>query len=106
MSYTHIDPRELVTKLSSLGEDEMIVDVREPHEWEYYHLDEAVLLPMNAIPGRLDELPSDKTLYVVCAHGVRSEMVSRYLAERGYDRVVNVTGGMAAVAAIRGFEYD
>jgi rhodanese-related sulfurtransferase len=106
MSYTHIAPSELVAKLGSLAEDEWIVDVREPHEWDYYHLDEAILMPMNSIPGRLNELPRDKTLYIVCAHGVRSEMVSRYLDESGYERVVNVTGGMAAVAALLGFEYD
>lgn len=84
----------------------LVVDVRELHEWEYYHLDEAVLIPMRDIPGRLGELPGDQDVYVVCAHGVRSYHVCGFLAENGYDRVINVEGGMAAVGGLRGFQYD
>ncbi|WP_405079524.1 rhodanese-like domain-containing protein [Paenibacillus chitinolyticus] len=85
-----------------------IVDVREPYEWDYYHLEEPELIPMNTIPERLDELAGDADLYVVCAHGVRSEMVCGYLERNGFDpdKLVNVEGGMAALAMLRGFAYD
>ncbi|MFE5317135.1 rhodanese-like domain-containing protein [Paenibacillus sp. NPDC056579] len=102
-----IDPRSFVEKLETkqLG-DALIIDVRESWEWEYYHLDEAKLIPMNTIPARMGELPEEQTLYIVCAHGVRSANVCYYLRQQGYENVVNVEGGMAAVAMLRGFQYD
>jgi rhodanese-related sulfurtransferase len=86
--------------------DSIIIDVREPYEWDYYHLDEAKLLPMNSIPSRLHEIPQDQDIYMVCAHGVRSAVVCNFLIEQGYTRVINVEGGMAAIAELRNFRYD
>lgn len=102
-----IEPKAFVDKLNAkqLG-DALIIDVREAWEWEYYHLDEAKLIPMNTIPARMGELPEDQTLYIVCAHGVRSANVCYYLRQQGYEKVVNVDGGMAAVAMLKGFQYD
>jgi rhodanese-related sulfurtransferase len=84
----------------------LVIDVREPFEWDYYHLEGSRLVPLQTLPEALDQLPEDKTLYIICAHGVRSEMACRFLTAQGYEDVVNVAGGMAAVAAERGFEYD
>ncbi|OXM88098.1 rhodanese-like domain-containing protein [Paenibacillus rigui] len=105
--FDFIDPREFVAKLNDhdLG-DALIIDVREQMEWDYYHLEEATLLPMSTIPARMSELPADRKLYIVCAHGVRSANVCYYLKHQGYEDVVNVEGGMAAVAALKGFQYD
>ncbi|WP_042162684.1 rhodanese-like domain-containing protein [Paenibacillus gorillae] len=85
---------------------EQVIDVRELHEWEYYHLESSLLIPMNSIPHRLGELDDDKPLYIVCAHGVRSAAVCRYLQEQGYGSLHNVEGGMAAIALLQGFQYD
>ncbi|MCS7462431.1 rhodanese-like domain-containing protein [Paenibacillus doosanensis] len=106
-SFEYIEPREFLEKVDGkrLG-DALIIDVREPMEWDYYHLEEAKLIPMNTIPARLPELPQDKPLYIVCAHGLRSANVCYYLRQHGYEQVINVEGGMAAVAMLRGFQYD
>jgi rhodanese-related sulfurtransferase len=101
----HISAGDLL-KLIDDGEEPCIIDVREQAEWEYYHLDEAVLIPMNTIPARLEEIPDDRDVYIVCAHGVRSQTVCRYLEQQGRSNAVNVIGGMAAVGAVRGFQYD
>jgi rhodanese-related sulfurtransferase len=103
----HIAPDDFEERLRD-GElvEAMIVDVREGYEWDYYHLDEAVHMPMNSIPERLEDLPRDRTVYVICGHGVRSVMVCNYLLDQGFERVTNVQGGMAAVAELRGFAYD
>jgi rhodanese-related sulfurtransferase len=102
-----ISPRDFVAKLNDNEFDgDSIIDVRERVEWDYYHLDEARLLPMSTLPGQLEQLPKDRELYIVCAHGVRSAHVCYYLREQGYDNVINVGGGMAAVAMLRGFQYD
>ncbi|MDB5053779.1 MAG: sulfurtransferase [Bacilli bacterium] len=83
-----------------------VIDVREIGEWEYYHLAETTHIPMNSIPERLSEIPNDQTLYIICAHGVRSAAVCNYLYKHGYDQVKNVEGGMAAIAGLRGIDYD
>lgn len=78
-------------------EDGIILDVREPEEWEADHLDGAVLIPLHHLPYRLDELDRDKTIYVLCAHGIRSIYAVNFLLSRGFRRVVNVDDGLVAV---------
>ncbi|NEW06120.1 rhodanese-like domain-containing protein [Paenibacillus sp. SYP-B3998] len=107
MEIMNIQPHKFLEALDqNLIKDSLIVDVREPHEWEFYHLDEAVLIPMQQFPHRLGELPEDKDIYLVCAHGVRSYHVAGFLRENGFDRVINIEGGMAAIGMLRGFQYD
>lgn len=107
MDIASVHPRKFLDALEQQElKDCLILDVREPHEWEYYHLEEAKLIPMQQIPLRMGELPDDQDIYLVCAHGVRSYRVAEYLQENGIDRVINVDGGMAAVAMLRGFQYD
>lgn len=105
--FSRIEPEDFLKKLEQDGlQDALFLDVREPFEWEYYHLDEAELMPMNTVPLRLSELPQDKTIFVVCAHGVRSANVCYYLKQKGFEHATNVEGGMAALAQLRGFQYD
>ncbi|WP_159882946.1 rhodanese-like domain-containing protein [Paenibacillus puerhi] len=107
MTFERIGPDAYARKLEK-GELEgtLTIDVRQPEEWEFYHWDHMELTPMMTIPQKLEELPRDQPIYVVCAHGVRSENVCRYLSEQGFANTVNVEGGMAALAALRGFRYD
>jgi rhodanese-related sulfurtransferase len=83
-----------------------IIDVRELPEWHYYHLEGTGHIPMNTIPERMRELPRDETLYIICAHGVRSAAVCDYMLQQGFTQIKNVEGGMSAIAALRGFSYD
>ncbi|OPH60877.1 sulfurtransferase [Paenibacillus ferrarius] len=107
MEISSIHPQKFLDLLNEQElKDSVIIDVRELHEWEYYHLDEAKLIPMQQIPPRIGELPEDQDIYLVCAHGVRSYRVAEYLQENGIERVINVDGGMAAIAMLRGFQYD
>ncbi|KIL38205.1 sulfurtransferase [Gordoniibacillus kamchatkensis] len=103
----HIDAAGFVKLLQSEeGKELCVIDVREPEEWDYYHLEEARLMPMNTIPAQLDDIPDDRDVYIVCAHGVRSQMVCGFLEQQGRHNAINVIGGMAAVAAQLGFQYD
>lgn len=108
MSFKSISPEEFLRTYEDKARmaDAVVLDVREPAEWDYYHLEESVLMPVNSIPDKLEELPQDRTVYVICAHGVRSDMVCRYLQQHGRVNMVNVEGGMSAVAELRGFQYD
>lgn len=105
--WKEFEPESLL-KLLEEGqlEAEQVIDVREQQEWDYYHLQSSILLPMNTIPYSLGTISDDKPLYIVCAHGVRSAAVCNYLEEQGYSSLHNVTGGMAAIASLQGFQYD
>lgn len=106
-AWTDVDPGKVKQMLES-GElsPGRIVDVREQEEWEYYHLPGTRHIPMNTIPERLGELDPQEEWYVLCAHGVRSVYVSRYLHDKGYGRIRNITGGIASIALLNGIRYD
>ena len=76
-----------------------VVDVREDWELERCALSESMHVPMRELPARLDELPRDRDLVVVCHHGVRSRFAARFLAGSGFGTVFNLTGGVEAWAA-------
>ncbi len=78
--------------------DAALLDVREADEWAAGHAPGARHLPMSEFTARLDELPDDDPLYVVCRSGGRSARVVQYLAAQGHN-AVNVDGGMQAWAA-------
>jgi rhodanese-related sulfurtransferase len=75
-----------------LPEGLAVLDVREPVEWAYGHIEGALHIPMSELPARVDELPDDQTL-VVCKVGSRSARVVAWLAQQGRD-AVNLDGGM------------
>jgi rhodanese-related sulfurtransferase len=74
-----------------------IIDVREQEEWDQIHLEKAKLISMNSILERLDQLDPTQEIYLLCAHGVRSYYVMGKLIDLGWNQVINVEGGMAAV---------
>ena len=84
--------------VADLPPDAALLDVRENDEWEAGHAPGARHLPMSELTARLDELPDDDPLYVVCRSGGRSARVVAYLAGQGYP-AVNVDGGMQTWAA-------
>ena len=70
-----------------------VLDVREPVEWHHAHIDGAVHVPLAELPGRADELPSDRQLLVVCKVGGRSAQATAFLREKGFE-AINLAGGM------------
>jgi rhodanese-related sulfurtransferase len=77
----------------------LLLDVREPWEFEVCHLDDARLLPMRDIPARVGDLDLERPIVCICHHGARSMQVALFLASRGAHEVHNLTGGVAAWAA-------
>lgn len=75
-----------------LPEGLTVLDVREPVEWSWGHIEGAVHIPLRDLPSRLDEVPEGQTL-VVCKVGGRSAQAVAWLAQQGRD-VVNLDGGM------------
>lgn len=75
-----------------------LVDVRESYEFVAGHVEGSVSMPMSLVPVRVEEIPRDRTVYLICHSGGRSMQASMWLAAQGYD-VVNVAGGTAEWAA-------
>lgn len=81
-----------------------LIDVREPAEYAEAHVPGAVLIPMGQLPSRLEEVPRDRTVYVICRSGNRSGAMGPLLDAHGFDSV-NVLGGTAAWVQA-GHRYD
>jgi adenylyltransferase/sulfurtransferase len=77
----------------------VLIDVREPYELEICRVAGADHIPMRQIPGRLDDLPKDKRLLILCHTGGRSLRVTEFLRDHGFSAVSNVAGGIDAWAA-------
>lgn len=72
-----------------------VVDVREPDEYVGGHVSGARSLPLGDLPARMQELPKDQTVYLVCQGGGRSGRAADLLGAAGYD-VRSVAGGTTA----------
>jgi rhodanese-related sulfurtransferase len=90
-----IEPRALKERIDR-GEAIFILDVREPLEIELAPFPGASHIAMGDVPSRLQELDPGRETVVVCHHGVRSAQVAMYLARMGFERVLNLTGGIDA----------
>lgn len=89
------DTVDVATVASIKDRDDVVVlDVREPFEYEAGHIPGVTLIPMNEVPQRLSEIPADKTVVVTCRTGNRSAQVTDYLRQQGFDNVHNMAGGI------------
>ena len=75
----------------------VILDVREPFELAVENVDDAINIPLGQLRSRLNELPRDKTIQVVCRSGQRAYYATRMLLQNGFD-ARNVSGGMLSRA--------
>lgn len=89
-----ITVEELKTRMDK-GEDLIVIDVREPHEYEEYNIG-ARLIPLGTLPSVVEELSDlkDEEIIVHCRSGARSANAKAYLASIGFNNVRNVLGGI------------
>jgi adenylyltransferase/sulfurtransferase len=92
---TEITPTELKARLDR-GDKLTIIDVREPFEWDIANLEAygARLIPLQQVPQRLDEIDPADEIVMQCRSGARSGQAAAYLRQRGYERVLNLDGGI------------
>ena len=88
--------QELKQRLDA-GEDLMILDVREPYEYQIANIG-GTLIPMNEVPQRLAEIDRNREIVVQCRSGARSQRIAEFLAAQGYPNVKNLAGGILAWA--------
>jgi rhodanese-related sulfurtransferase len=82
--------KELLEKESAIK----FIDVREWHEYVAGHIPGVPLIPMQQIPAHMEKLPKEDTYVFICRSGNRSHLVSKFLQQNGYERVINFNGGM------------
>ncbi len=76
----------------------LLLDVREPWEYNICHLDGSQLLPMGQIHLHLQQLDPQRETVVICHHGIRSRQVAMFLEHQGFSNVINLAGGLDAWA--------
>jgi rhodanese-related sulfurtransferase len=74
----------------------LLLDVREPWEWEAAHIEGAKHIPMREVPARLEELDPAREVVAICHHGGRSQQVAMFLEKNGFSKVLNLQGGVDA----------
>lgn len=77
-------------------EDVIVLDVREQWEYDEGHIPGVTLIPMDEVPNRLAEIPTDKEVIVTCRSGNRSGQITDFLRQQGFDNVHNMDGGILA----------
>ena len=75
----------------------LLLDVREPNEWEAGRAPGATHIPLMELSDHLDDLDTSRTIVCVCRSGGRSARAATFLLEQGFD-AVNLEGGMTAWA--------
>lgn len=104
--YSANEPREAIPSIGvaalhdRLHRDEKLVllDVRETHELDISKFENAIHIPKDEVLNRLNEIPQDVPVIVICRSGGRSGQVVQWLQARGYDNTINLIGGINAWA--------
>ena len=91
MPVPEISPEALAPRIGQV----MLIDVRQPDEYEAAHVRTARLMPLHEVPDHVGELPVDQEVVVMCRSGARSAMASEFLIENGVS-AVNLAGGILA----------
>jgi rhodanese-related sulfurtransferase/glyoxylase-like metal-dependent hydrolase (beta-lactamase superfamily II) len=88
-------------QLMSSSEPPQLIDVRTPREHDQRSIDGSLSIPLNHLSERMPELSKNRPLLVYCAGGYRSSIAASLLQQKGFDRVTEIAGGMAAWEAAK-----
>jgi len=90
-----VSPRQ-VRAMLDVGEDLVLLDCRLPREHAVAKIDGATLIPMQELPGRMDEIDelAEKKVVVFCHAGARSLRITAFLREQGFTEVSSMAGGI------------
>lgn len=80
-------------KAMQLNSNDLLIDVRNPSEFEKGNIPEAINIPVDALRSRLNELDPQQNIYVYCQIGLRGYLASRILLQSGFKNVYNISGG-------------
>ncbi|MCM0044925.1 MAG: rhodanese-like domain-containing protein [Burkholderiaceae bacterium] len=91
----HLLPADLAAWLADPDrEPPLLLDIREPWEYQTCRIEPSLLMPMASLPARQEELDPERPLVCICHHGARSMQVAAFLERAGFGQVINLTGGI------------
>ncbi len=91
----HMNSLELAALLANAtAEAPLLLDVREPWEFDLCQINGSLLMPMASVPARQEELDPERPVICICHHGARSMQVAAFLERAGFEHVTNLTGGI------------
>jgi rhodanese-related sulfurtransferase len=76
----------------------LLLDVREPWEFDICHIEGSVNLPMAQIPQNMARFRDSEEIVVICHHGIRSQHVIRFMQQQCSQQLINLDGGVDAWA--------
>ena len=92
-----VEEADVATVAAALPADgSVLIDVREPWEWQTGRARGARHIPLAQLPASLDSLPRSAPVYLICATGRRIHNAASYLRQAGFARPINVRGGTEA----------
>ncbi len=94
-SHADIDAPALAARLLQ-GDSLVVLDVREPWEFDVASLSNSTLVPLSTLPSAINRLERELEYVVLCHHGARSDMAANFMRSRGFSRVHNLVGGIEA----------
>src|SRR5215207_502896 len=97
--HEHLTAGGLKSRLDA-GEQPILLDVREPWEFEAARIEGSTLIPMSRLEERFTELDPACEIVVICHHGNRSSYVTRALRRAGFEKVMNLEGGLDAYSSV------
>ncbi len=93
-----LTPRQVQEFLQQADTKPLLLDVRESWEYDICHIEGSTLLPMSQISEQLETLDKTQEIILICHHGMRSRQVGVYLSGNGFDKLINLQGGIEAWA--------
>jgi hydroxyacylglutathione hydrolase len=90
-----VTPAEAAAAIDS-PEPPLVLDVRSEKEWQQAHIEGSLNVPLNRLPGRIDDLPRTRPILVHCAGGYRSSVAAGLIQLRGLSEVTELIGGLGA----------
>lgn len=97
----HFSPLQLHEYLSQLSDSDaepLLLDVREPWEFDYCSIEGSVLIPMGELASELDafedEYGYEQEIIMICHHGIRSQQMGYYMEQAGFTNIINLDGGV------------
>jgi len=93
-----LTPKQLNDYLSRSATKPLLLDVREPWEFEICHLGASQNLPLGQLSARFQSLDPQQETVLICHHGIRSLQAALFLQHQGFKSVINLEGGVDAWA--------
>jgi rhodanese-related sulfurtransferase len=92
-----INATELAAWLADARREKpVLLDVREPWEFQTARIEGSQHIPMRELPARVAEIDAGREVVAICHHGGRSMQVAMFLEKNGFSKVHNLQGGVDA----------